>query len=596
MVGAVKHLTIEHQAGTDVLDLNNCTLGEGLIAVLEPVKTLGLIGGFLFRLFLLVGFRLGNRAGRHQFAQGSCVGNAVDRQLIGTLEFADRSERTVAVVAVQRIGVIAQLLQFVLQSLDLGALIALLEGLGGVQFHRRIALGSHGVIRIQLFKGAFTADAVSSQTVLLLEFLHSGHSAVAVIAVAAAAVVAQFLQTLLDLLDRIALGALLQGTVILGLFLGFFLLGLIVGADGRGSIQLLQGSSTGNAVLGQAVLLLEGLYRLNRTVAVAAVNAVLIVAQLLQALLQLLDLAALGALLQGIIFLDSFFLLNLRRSLTVGVDGGGGIQLLQGSSTGNTVLSQAVLLLESLHRVDSHIAVIAVDGVLVIAQFLQALLQLLDRISLGALLQGTVVSLDFFLLFLSNGLSVGSNCVGSIQLLQRRLVNLAVLGQAVLFLEGLHGINGHVAVIAVASAAVVAQLRQTLLNLLDGSALVALLKRIVIGDAHVIFIYIAGIIAVGHLIPVAGLAQHFQTLTVAQQQERFTVAGSLLAQIQAGCGYLGSISQCSTGKQHQDNCHQASQNALFAHVDHRYNPFRTSIYYIFVLLSMHYSVIITFSS
>ena len=157
---------------------------------------------------------------------------------------------------------------------------------------------------------------------------------------------------------------------------------IVAGRNSVVAVDSLQSAGAGHAVSIQVVVGLKRLDRVVGALTVVTVHGAIVVLELLEALLQLLGQLAAVTLLEGA--------RGLGGSRAVGLDGGGGVQLLKRRLIRHAGLAQAILLLEGLHRVDGLGAVLAVNVSGVVAQLLQALLQLLDLRALVALFQGTV--------------------------------------------------------------------------------------------------------------------------------------------------------------------------------------------------------------
>ena len=184
--------------------------------------------------------------------------------------------------------------------------------------------------------------------------------------------------------------------------------------------------------------------------------------------------------------------------------GGGGEIILAGRSQGrqglaarHAVLDQTLLLLQQLHRTGGAAAVDPVHTAGVQAQLLQGLLEALYRTALVAGAQGLA------------GFLLGS----LFQRGQGLAARHAVLGQALLLLEGLHRLDRTAAVVSVHAAGIQAQILQGLLQALHPAAAVTGAQRIggcgllralhLAGDLQVLLHHIAGVAAVAHLVPVA---------------------------------------------------------------------------------------------
>ena len=217
---------------------------------------------------------------------------------------------------------------------------------------------------VELFERFAARHAVRCQVILLLKRLDRRVCARTKRAVHRAVVIAQLLQLRLQVLDGAAAVAHAERIVIL------VAVRVLVRA-----VQLFERFAARHAVRRQVILLLE---RANRRVCARtkrAVHRAVVIAQLLQLRLQVLDGAA------AVAHAERINVLGAVRVLVRAV------QLFERLFACNAVRRQVILLLERLDRRDGRVAIIAIDISIIIAEFFQLCLQLLDVAARAPLFQ-----------------------------------------------------------------------------------------------------------------------------------------------------------------------------------------------------------------
>ena len=274
------------------------------------------------------------------------------------MERLDRRNRRIAIIAVNGRVVEAELFQLRLQVLD---------GAAGCAFAERavVLVAVRVFVRaVELFERFAARHAIRRQVILLLERLDCRNRRIAVAAIDIGVVEAELFQLRLQVLDCAAGCAFAERIVVL------VAVRVLVHA-----VELFERFAARHAVRRQVILLLE---RANRRVCARtkrAVHRAVVIAQLLQLRLQVLDGAAAVAHAERIIVLGAVRVL---------VDA---VELFERLFACNAIRRQVVLLLERLDRRDGRVAIIAIDISIIIAEFFQLCLQILDVAARAPLFQ-----------------------------------------------------------------------------------------------------------------------------------------------------------------------------------------------------------------